>query len=67
MPTDVGMLAPLVYSKLSPGWTTGCLPTTPCPLTSCTRCSASVMIQWRLTSLAATLPVFVTVIVYANT
>ena len=57
------MLVPLVYSKLSPGFSTGCLPTTPCPRTSWTRFSASVMIQCRLTSCAVTLPVFVNVIV----
>ena len=55
--------APLVYSKLSPGFSSGCCPTTPRPLTSWTLCSASVMIQCRLTSCAATSPVLVIVIV----
>ena len=36
---------PLVYSKLSPGRSRGCSPTTPRPLTSWVTFSASVMIQ----------------------
>ncbi|MND01512.1 hypothetical protein D3C83_205370 [compost metagenome] len=57
------MAVPLVYSKLSLGLSSGCSPTTPGPRTSCTWFSASVMIQWRLTSWAATVPVLVIVMV----
>ena len=45
---------PLVYSKLSPGFSSGCWPTTPSPFTSCTLLLASVMIQCRLISCAGT-------------
>ena len=34
-PDGVGSGLPLVYSKLSPGASTGCSPTTPGPRTSC--------------------------------
>ncbi len=50
VPTGVAMLQPLVYSKDSPGRSTGCWPITPSPRTSCTFSSASVMIQWRVSS-----------------
>src|SRR3989304_4138052 len=57
VPTGVAIEAPLVYWKRSPGCSSGCAPTTPSPRTSCTRPCESVMIQWRLTSCAVTLPV----------
>ncbi|CFN75130.1 Uncharacterised protein [Bordetella pertussis] len=50
---------PLVYSKVSPGASSGCWPTTPRPRTSCTRSSPSVMIQWRLMTWAGCEPVLV--------
>ena len=65
--TAVGIDEPLEYSNVSPGFNTGCSPTTPMPRTSCTWLSASVMIQWRLTSCAETLPLFVMRMVYAKT
>src|SRR5690348_14425959 len=48
-PGVVGVLSgvPLVYSKLCPGASTGCSPTTPGPRTSWTRPIPSVMRQWR--------------------
>src|SRR2546425_13358744 len=46
-PDGVGSGTPLVYSKFSPGLSTGCSPTTPAPRTSCRRPWASVMRQWR--------------------
>ena len=42
----------LVYSKVSPGLSSGCWPTTPRPRTSSTWPLASVMIQWRAISCA---------------
>ena len=39
-----------------PGLSRGCSPTTPSPRTSCWLPSASVMIQWRVSSLAGTAP-----------
>ena len=57
--TAVGIDEPLEYSKVSPGLSTGCSPTTPMPRTSCTWLSASVMIQCRLTSCAEVLPLLV--------
>jgi hypothetical protein len=47
-PLAVGSGTPLVYSKRSPGASTGCSPTTPSPRTSCFRPEASVMIQCRV-------------------
>src|SRR4051812_38016686 len=67
VPTAVGIDEPLEYSNVSPGLSTGCSPTTPMPRTSCTWLSASVMIQWRLTSCALTSPWLVIRMVYANT
>ena len=49
-PDGVGSGTPLVYSNDSPGLSTGCLPTTPAPRTSCRRPSASVMRQCRVRS-----------------
>src|SRR6476620_6244646 len=56
----------LVYSNSSPGRSTGCAPTTPSPRTSCTSPSASVMIQWRLSSFAVTVPLLAMFTVYAK-
>src|SRR6202011_3728834 len=67
VPTAVSRCVPLLYSKLSPGLSRGCCPTTPRPLTSTTLLLASVMTQCRLTSCAGTVPELVTVIVYAKT
>src|SRR6266705_3207794 len=47
VPTGVAIAVPLVYSKLSPGLSSGCAPTTPNPRTSCTWLRPSVMIQRR--------------------
>ena len=47
-PDGVGSGTPLVYSNDSPGLSTGCLPTTPAPRTSCRRPIASVMRQCRV-------------------
>src|SRR5262252_6296757 len=49
-PDGVGSGTPLVYSKFSPGLSTGSSPTTPAPRTSCKRPCASVMRQWRVLS-----------------
>ena len=57
VPTAVSRCVPLLYSKVSPGLSRGCCPTTPRPLTSWTLWSLSVMIQCRLSNCAATLPV----------
>jgi len=57
------MAVPLVYSKLSPGLSKGCLPMTPRPRTSCISLLASVMIQCREISCAGMSPVFLMVIV----
>jgi hypothetical protein len=48
----------LVYSKASPGPSTGCSPTTPGPFTFSTLPSASVMIHSRLTSWTVSSPSF---------
>src|SRR5436190_1070117 len=66
VPTGVAMAVPLVYSKLSPGFSTGCSPTTPLPRTSCTWLLESVMIQWRGRSCAVTVPALTMVIVAAG-
>jgi hypothetical protein len=63
VPAGVGSVQALVYAKCSPGASSGCWPTTPAPRTSCTRSSASVMIQWREINCAATVPVLRMVIV----
>ena len=49
-PDGVGNGTPLVYSNDSLGLSTGSSPTTPGPLTSCSRPSASVMRQCRVLS-----------------
>ena len=54
--TGVASTHQLVYSKFSPGRSTGCAPTTPSPRTSCTLPLASVMIQCRLSQLRGLLP-----------
>jgi len=48
MPDEVGSGTPLVYSKRSPGASTGCSPTTPSPRTIWRWPVASVMIQCRV-------------------
>ena len=58
-PKGVGNGQKLVYSCTSPGFSTGCSPTTPSPWTSSSWPLPSVMIQWRLTSCAGTLPLLV--------
>src|SRR5258708_19903219 len=55
------------YLKDSPGARTGCSPTTPGPFTSRTSSSASLMIQWRLTSLMVSELWFVIRTVYWKT
>ena len=55
-PDGVGSGTPLVYSNNSPGLSTGCLPTTPAPRTSCWRPIASVMRQWRVRNCTVSLP-----------
>ena len=49
-PDGVASGQPLVYSKLWPGSSTGCSPTTPGPRTSCCWPAASVIRQCRLSS-----------------
>ena len=63
VPLAVRRREPLVYWKDSPGLSSGCWPTTPRPLTSSVWPLASLMIQWREISWAATSPVLVTVMV----
>jgi hypothetical protein len=58
-PEAVGSGTPEVYSKRSPGASTGCSPTTPSPRTSCLRPAASVMIQCRVRSCTVSSPVLV--------
>lgn len=66
VPCAVGMRVQLVYSKLCPGASSGCLPTTARPRTSSVWPWASVITQCRATSCAATSPLFTMVIVYAK-
>ena len=56
-PTEVVIAVPLVYSNASPGWISGCEPTTPRPRTSCFSPLALTMIQCREISWAAMVPV----------
>ena len=63
VPCGVAMRVQLVYSKLSPGLSSGWWPTTARPRTSSTWPSASVMTQWRAISCAVTSPVLRMVIV----
>src|SRR5881394_2421662 len=65
-PCGVCRIAPLVYSKFSPGRSTGWLPTTPSPRTSSRLPLPSVITQWRLLSWAVTVPRFSMRTVYAN-
>ena len=53
------VLKPGESFEYTSGASRGCWPMTPAPRTSCTRCSPSVMIQCRDTSLAATVPTLV--------
>src|SRR5262249_31343611 len=62
-PDEVGNGTPLVYSKFSPGLSTGSSPTTPAPRTSCRRPCASVMRQWRVLSWTVSPPRLVSVMV----
>jgi hypothetical protein len=62
-PDGVGSGTPLVYSKFSPGLSTGSSPTTPAPRTSCRRPCASVMRQWRVLSWTVSPPRLVSVMV----
>src|SRR4051812_9919464 len=64
MPDAVGSGTPEVYSKRSPGASTGCSPTTPSPRTSCLRPVPSVMIQYRVLSCTVSLPELVMTMVY---
>ena len=57
VPCGVAMRVQLVYSKCSPGFSTGWWPTTASPRTSSRWSSASVMIQWRAISWAVVSPV----------
>ena len=63
VPCGVASRVQLVYSKDSPGFSSGWWPTTARPRTSSTWPVASVMIQCRATNCAATLPLFWTVTV----
>src|SRR3954470_1096912 len=64
MPDAVGSGTPEVYSKRSPGASTGCSPTTPSPRTSCLRPVPSVMIQCRVLSCTVSAPELVMTMVY---
>ena len=55
-PDGVGSGTPLVYSKSSPGLSTGSSPTTPAPRTSCSLPLASVMRQCRVLSCTVSWP-----------
>ena len=63
VPVGVRRRVPLVYSKDSPGLSSGWCPTTPRPLTFSVWPLASLMIQWREISCAGTSPVLVMVMV----
>src|ERR1700743_3057048 len=63
-PEVVGSGTPEVYSKRSPGASTGGAPTTPSPRTSCLRPEASVMIQCRVRSCTVSCPELVITMVY---
>src|SRR5258708_22920829 len=67
LPLGVRSWQPLVYSKVSPGCSSGWRPITPRPLTSSTWPSSLVMIQWRAINWPGTWPVLVTVIVLRDT
>src|SRR6185369_9662455 len=58
---------PLVYSKASPGFNTGCSPTTPGPFTSSSLPRASVIFQCRFKSCTVSLPRFSMRTLYAQT
>ena len=49
-PDEVVKGVPLVYSNFSPGFSTGCSPTTPFPRTSCNVPLASMIFQCLFTS-----------------
>src|SRR5271156_3489152 len=63
-PDAVGSGTPLVYSKRSPGASTGCSPITPSPRTSCLRPVASVMIQCRVRNCTVSGPELVMTMLY---
>src|SRR5947209_20557038 len=64
VPDGVGNGTPEVYSKRSPGASTGCSPITPSPHTSCLRPVPSVMIQCRVLSCTVSRPELVMTMVY---
>jgi len=63
VPVGVDSGVQLVYSKRSPGFSSGWWPTTASPRTSCTSPFWSLMIQWRATSCAAMSPLLTMVTV----
>ena len=63
VPVGVRRRVPLVYSKVSPGCSSGCWPTTPRPRTFSVWPLASFTFQLRAISCAGMSPVLVTVTV----
>src|SRR5688572_30751182 len=63
-PKGVESGQPDVYSKDSPGFSVGCLPTTPGPRTSSMWPVPSLMIQWRVSNWTVSPPSFEIVTVY---